>query len=126
MPNEPFVTAELPVAAGNGQGGNGHAPVAPVLGPPVVEEAAQTGAGQGHAATPAAAGTGARAFHERLLEAGERDRLRALLVGTTERAERYLAILSAMVAARAAYRPRLRTEELLVMLPAGVLELDFD
>ena len=67
-----------------------------------------------------------RAFHQRLLEPGERDRLRALLVGTTERADRHLAVLSAMVAARAAYQPQLRTEELLAMLPAAELELDFD
>jgi hypothetical protein len=80
---------------------------------------------QGQAAGPLPAAE-VRAFHERLVEPGERDRLRALLVTTTERADRHLAILSAMVTARAAYQPQLRTEELLAMLPAAELELDFD
>jgi len=121
MANNPLVTTELPAVAMDGQSGNGHAPEAPTPEPAAVAVAGQTRAAPGE--VPPA---GARAFHERLLEAGERDRLRALLVGTTERAERYLAILSAMVAARAAYRPQLRTEELLAMLPASALELDFD
>ena len=78
-------------------------------------------------AAPTAPGrTGAgQALHERLLEPPERDRLRALEVVTNPRAELYLAVLSAMVAARAAYTPQLRTEELLAMLPAG-LAVDFD
>jgi uncharacterized protein (TIGR02677 family) len=134
MPNESFVAVELPAVALEGQRGNGHAPGAPARDPAVAEAAGRVDAVRGGAPeaaptaeAPGAAGApGARAFHERLLEPGERDRLRALLVGTTERAERYLAILSAMVAARAAYRPQLRTEELLALLPAGALELDFD
>jgi uncharacterized protein (TIGR02677 family) len=122
MPIEPFAIEELAAPITDARSGNGqaHDVTASVLAGPV-----EAAGGQDPAAgsLPAAE---VRAFHERLLEPGERDRLRALLVATTERADRHLAILSAMVAARAAYQPQLRTEELLARLPAAELELDFD
>jgi uncharacterized protein (TIGR02677 family) len=119
---EPFATEESAAPVTDARSDNGQAPavMASLATAPV--EAQQE---QGQAAGPLPAAE-VRAFHERLVEPGERDRLRALLVTTTERADRHLAILSAMVTARAAYQPQLRTEELLAMLPAAELELDFD
>jgi uncharacterized protein (TIGR02677 family) len=117
---ESFVTEEsgAPVTGSRSDNGGAHAVAAST---PTTPFQAQ----QEQAAGPLPAAE-VRAFHERLVEPGERDRLRALLVATTERADRHLAILSAMVTARAAYQPQLRTEELLAMLPAAELELDFD
>jgi len=122
MPIEPFAIEELAAPTTDARSGNGpaHDATASVLAGPAEAAAGQD---QGAGSLPAVE---VRAFHERLLEPGERDRLRALLVATTERADRHLAILSAMVAARAAYQPQLRTEELLARLPAAELELDFD
>jgi len=122
MPIEPFAIEELAAPIIDARSGNGqaHDVAASVLAGPVEAAGSQDPAA---GSLPAAE---VRAFHERLLEPGERDRLRALLVATTERADRHLAILSAMVAARAAYQPQLRTEELLARLPAAELELDFD
>jgi uncharacterized protein (TIGR02677 family) len=122
MPIEPFAIEELAAPIIDARSGNGqaHDVTASVLAGPVE---AVGGQDQAAGSLPAAE---VRAFHERLLEPGERDRLRVLLVATTERADRHLAILSAMVAARAAYQPQLRTEELLARLPAAELELDFD
>src|SRR6266508_2497428 len=97
MPIEPFAIEELAAPIIDARSGNGqaHDVAASVLAGPV-----EAAGGQDPAAgsLPAAE---VRAFHGRLLEPGERDRLRALLVATTERADRHLAILSAMVAAGA-------------------------
>jgi uncharacterized protein (TIGR02677 family) len=119
MSIEPFVAEEFAAPAVPARVGNGQAHDVAAAARP-----APAGAAGKREQTPPAGEV--RAFHERLVVPGERDRLRALLVATTERADRHLAILSAMVAARAAYQPQLRTEELLTMLPAAALELDFD
>jgi uncharacterized protein (TIGR02677 family) len=122
MPIESSVTDGLAAPIVDAGSHNGSAP-ALAASLPVAPAWGERGQDQTAGPPPAAE---VRAFHERLLEPGERDRLRALLVATTERADRHLAILSAMVAARAAYQPQLRTEELLAMLPAAELELDFE
>jgi uncharacterized protein (TIGR02677 family) len=122
-PITPSATEEPAAPVVDARSDNGHAHDGTALVPAVP---AESGRDQDQGAGPLPPAFEARAFHERLVEPGERDRLRALLAATTERADRHLAILSAMVAARAAYQPQLRTEELLAMLPSAELELDFD
>lgn len=56
--------------------------------------------------------------HERSLDPGELDRLLALRAATAENAPMYMAILSAMVAAKDAYQLRLRTDEIVTGVSA--------
>jgi len=60
--------------------------------------------------------------HEQALAPAELDRLLALRAATTENAPTYLAILSAMVAAKDAYRLQLRTDDIV----DGVREIGID